>query len=798
MFNFKNLSDYEFEVLCKDILEIKTNKVFNTFAKGKDGGVDIRGLENEKMVAQVKHYICSPVSNLIGNLKKEVEKINKLSFEEYYLFTSKSLSAKKIDEIYLLFQNIMSSKENIFDEGRLESLLKQEEYLRVVKEHYKLWLASSNILDIVFNRNIFIDTEELMFEIKEESKLFVKTSAYHNAFKILNEDRLVIIQGNPGVGKTIISKMLILFYASENYIVRYASDNSVKELKKAISCNPDLKEIILVDDFLGQHYLSLKENQTNEINALVSYIMRNPNKRLILNTRITIFKEAMRINHKFKTFMEKDSIKKYLINVDEMSLVEKAKVFYNHLYFKELPQQHFKDLLINNRYMDIIQHKNYNPRVIEFVTTKSRYLEVENEKYYIYILENLDNPKDVWDQVFEENIEIVDRILLFCLYSLTNNVVCIEVLETAFLHWINNIEIDKTKDQYGNSLKRLSESMIKLIDMDGKHFVGVINPSVNDYLQHKIASTISITYSILKNATYIEQIYKIKMLNKKIVDDYIDKLIKSHNFFNLKGLSYTIDYYFLKEIENKVITEENLKERLHKIVISKDTYNTPNYEYYKRESSIFKSGSSFVIKILNNDVLYNFYNLNKLIFNIDNVYKMMEHMGLCDITSLVLIFKKLYDNSEEFWDSFIIDLEKAVSDNVGEKIENNILFELKDELTELIVEAFNSTGIKYIEGMDDELIQIVEEEIRLEISERLDFKNKKIGCNFITVKGQIDEFQIFSNLDISTEIDILVNNEPDDYYVDDFTYENNSLNSMEENDISMIFNREYNIQIDGN
>ena len=40
MFNYKNLSDYEFEKLCCDIMSKKLGVQLRTFAKGKDGGID--------------------------------------------------------------------------------------------------------------------------------------------------------------------------------------------------------------------------------------------------------------------------------------------------------------------------------------------------------------------------------------------------------------------------------------------------------------------------------------------------------------------------------------------------------------------------------------------------------------------------------------------------------------------------------------------------------------------------------------------------------------------------------------
>lgn len=40
-YNLNNLNDYEFELLCKDIMECKLDKKLYTFPRGKDQGMDI-------------------------------------------------------------------------------------------------------------------------------------------------------------------------------------------------------------------------------------------------------------------------------------------------------------------------------------------------------------------------------------------------------------------------------------------------------------------------------------------------------------------------------------------------------------------------------------------------------------------------------------------------------------------------------------------------------------------------------------------------------------------------------------
>ena len=121
--------------------------------------------------------------------------------------------------------------------------------IEVLKKHYKLWIESTGILQDIGNTNVFIDCETLLADIENEKNLFVKTSAFASALKCLQDNKTLFITGNPGVGKTITSKMLVLHHAAIGYRVRFSTNVSdLDELKKSLSRNPDIKEIILVDD----------------------------------------------------------------------------------------------------------------------------------------------------------------------------------------------------------------------------------------------------------------------------------------------------------------------------------------------------------------------------------------------------------------------------------------------------------------------------------------------------------------------------------------------------------------------
>ena len=89
-YDFKMLSDYEFELLTRDLLmkELKCN--LESFQKGRDQGIDLRyskNLENS-IIIQCKHYANSKYSDLKKSILNELPKLEKLKPKRYILVTS--------------------------------------------------------------------------------------------------------------------------------------------------------------------------------------------------------------------------------------------------------------------------------------------------------------------------------------------------------------------------------------------------------------------------------------------------------------------------------------------------------------------------------------------------------------------------------------------------------------------------------------------------------------------------------------------------------------------------------------
>ena len=499
MFNYGNLSDFEWEKLCCDIVSKKLGVQLRTCARGKDGGIDATDdTKTHNIVVQVKHYIRSKYSTLLCTLKEESKKVKQLDPKQYYVCCAQMLTPENVSKIYDLFSNYMSDTSNVIDLNVIDDFLNKPENVDVLRKHYKLWLESTEILNRIYNRSIFIDCEVLLADIEEQSKFFVETKYYQESINVLDKNGILMLLGLPGVGKTITTKMVALYYASQGYKVRFTTDGSITNLKKSVSESEEEKELIILDDCLGQAYFKMKENQENELISLVKYVFRHANKKIIMNSRITIYNEATEHSGLFADFFEdRESLIK-CIDMNNLSIENKGKIFFNHLYFKEVPEEYYDNIIKNRIYQRIVEHVNYCPRIIEFVTKRKHYESVPSEDYANYILACLDKPDEIWKEEYRFRIQQEDRLLLTTMFSLTDTIIKGDILKRAYNERIKNMpNLDVTQNYYENSIRRMNGSMIKLVEKENQVWVGAANPSVNDFLR-EILKKNSLEYEDIK------------------------------------------------------------------------------------------------------------------------------------------------------------------------------------------------------------------------------------------------------------------------------------------------------------
>lgn len=792
MFNYADLNDVEFEELCKDVMEKKLKEKLRTFARGKDKGIDIRN-DNNTTVIQVKHYIKSTYSNLKTNLRKELKKVEQINPKQYYVCISKELNPMQLDEIYEMFKKYMKDSSNIITIKEIDNFLQKPENQEVLEKHFKLWLSATRVLEKIGQNDIFIDCESLLDNINDEVKYFVRTSMFDKCLEILNNERIIAIIGMPGVGKTTTSKMLILKYVEKGYRVRYSANNDISNLKKAISSDPNMKEVILLDDCLGQHYLKMEEKHENEIISLVKYVRLHKNKVLIMNSRITIFNEAKKRSEEFNTIVEDKEVKVYTINMDNIDFIEKAKILYNHLYFNEINKEYFKEIKKDKRYLKIIKHRNYNPRIIQNIAKRSK-LNMSKEDYYEYIIECLNNPQYIWQNEYNNRIEKEDRIFLLVLYSMSDFMVESELLEKAFNRRIEKEVIDTSKNCFLEVIKRLNESMIKLIVKDKKRYISVLNPSVNDFLKEEFYRNKVEKRKILDSAISIEQIERIYINDSEGKVRYIQNRIEDKTIFN---------YIYLNENKNIIsmvlayIVHFKIKENKFEKILEKGitNYNFCLYRIFDNDIGYEKGD---VVKELLQSELYDYYKIFEKLNNEEFVENLICDLDINSLIDVVFIIdNKFTINLKKIPPRILKDITCELNCTFEQYFEDYEIDELKIDMNELLYtererlqESLGYTVYEIDEeDFDRELMKEVEYEVENIVEEEFskikdslcqklpkDIKNN-VHINSLCINSESVHNYVRESLEVQNDYDLdsIIKNDEDEI----------------EKEIDKIFNRMY-------
>ena len=104
-YDFSKINDEEYEELFKDILKSTTGENFRTFAKGRDGGIDVISTNaKNKIIGQAKHYVKTPMTKLLKDLKnKEKPKVTRLNPDRYIVAFSQEITSQAYEKILEIF-----------------------------------------------------------------------------------------------------------------------------------------------------------------------------------------------------------------------------------------------------------------------------------------------------------------------------------------------------------------------------------------------------------------------------------------------------------------------------------------------------------------------------------------------------------------------------------------------------------------------------------------------------------------------------------------------------------------------
>lgn len=489
------LSPQDFELISRDLLQASTGKRFESFKEGKDGGIDIRCASSTegKIIVQAKRY--KTWASLQEALKNEVGKVKKINPDKYILTTTVSLSPANKATIKSMFDPYIKEESDIYGNEDLNNLINQHKEIEL--QYYQLWMSSTNVLDKIVNADVVNATNFEIEKIKAEIRMFVNNSSTEAALNILQTNGYVIISGVPGIGKTTLARFIsykLLAMGWQDFVY-------VEDLPEAHKMFKEGRmQIFFFDDFLGSTTYDVRTR--NFDGALINFIeaiKRRKDKLLILTTREYILSEA---SSKLEKLTNANiEIAKCVLDLGFYTKPIRAKILYNHIVFSDLNQEYIDELISKRAYMKIIEHKNFNPRIIETFIDKQEWKNVEIDAFVDHFIELFNNPYMVWRFAYNALIREAQFALLILLTM--GRDVCLLSWRQAFLFFAektsSTYRLRLDEGTWRAVLKVLSDCFVLTDRKNNEDIANFYNPSVNDFLVSYLNENSEYRNDLIKN-----------------------------------------------------------------------------------------------------------------------------------------------------------------------------------------------------------------------------------------------------------------------------------------------------------
>lgn len=507
-YDFLALSPDDFQLLVRDLLQAELGIRLETFTQGADQGIDLRNVDKlqRTLIVQCKRY--KDFRSLMRNLREhELAKVHRLKPDRYILATSVPMNPARKARLLALLRPFCRNEEDILGAGDLNNRI--EHHPDVERRNFKLWLSSALVLDRVLHDGIFGEDEAALTRARERLRRYVRNPSIDRAMALLESERYCIIAGQPGMGKSMLADVIVLDHVERQGFEAVQISSSLDEIRTRR--NPGRRLIYYFDDFLGKNAVEqLTRNEDRRLVDFIEDVRRTPNWRLVMATREYVYNQAI---IKFEALAHAaQHLKKCIISLDDYTPLICAKILYNHLYYSDLPAAYIAALVGKRRYMEVVRHRNYNPRIVQYMTMDLFFKDVTPTDYPSEFTKNLENPQRIWHHAFHRHIsrEAQDLLVVLASFPAEGFLSDVEhVFSNFYSRRSTRLLSPMSPRAFEDALRELDGDFIETTLVAGEWLIEFSNPSIRDFLNATLSSSPALVEDLIATAIYFEQLSRI-------------------------------------------------------------------------------------------------------------------------------------------------------------------------------------------------------------------------------------------------------------------------------------------------
>lgn len=216
---------------------------------------------------------------------------------------------------------------------------------------------------------------------------------------------------------------------------------------------------------------------------------------------------------KYENFsLNQIELAKCVLELSHYSESIRAEILYNHLAIAHLPYEYVEALLRRRKYLYIVKHKNFNPRIIEAFLNKDSHNKLSPDDYVNAFISAFDKPFAVWEMSFNALSKLAQYALMVrC--TMGGGVVFMQDWIKAVKYFIRSnttlTSLAWDEQSWIDCLKVIEGTFVLSQPYNADYTVRFHNPSVFDFLVSQLSKLPEIQGQMIEYSYFCNQIYSI-------------------------------------------------------------------------------------------------------------------------------------------------------------------------------------------------------------------------------------------------------------------------------------------------